>query len=188
MASSASSGVPTLYVLNRNYSSWSLRAWLVVRHLKIDFETEVLLVGTPEIPDLGLPKANELMLRAGPTGKVPSLHVPDGLGGKHIVFESLAIVEYLAEGNVSMRLVGPCHAESEEREPLEPESTARLTRTSGWTSGCLDRGCVGHNCLDASFRTSFRLDIATAQEPPCPGCTCVASFLSAHIFLHSFVM
>jgi len=97
MASSAPSP-PTLYILNRVYSSWSLRAWLAMRHLKIDFDTELLLVGTPEVPDLGSPESNELLSRAGPTGKVPALHVPDGSGGKHIVFESLAIMEFLAEG------------------------------------------------------------------------------------------
>ncbi|KAF9916100.1 hypothetical protein BX616_004633 [Lobosporangium transversale] len=91
------SGFPRLFILNRNYSSWSLRAWLALRILKVDFETEVLIVGTPDIPDLGSPAANKLMLRAGPTAKVPALHVDKGTGDKHIVFESLAIMEYLAE-------------------------------------------------------------------------------------------
>lgn len=68
-----------------------------MRHLKIDFETEMLLLGTAEAPDLFTPEANKLLSRAGPTGKVPSLHVSNGSGGRHIVFESLAIMEYLAE-------------------------------------------------------------------------------------------
>ncbi|KAG0364603.1 glutathione S-transferase-like protein [Gamsiella multidivaricata] len=87
-----------LYLLNRNYSSWSLRPWLAMRVLKIEFETVMLIVGTPEIPDLGLPAADELMRRAGPTSKVPALHVSKRAGGeKHIIFESIAIMEYLAE-------------------------------------------------------------------------------------------
>ena len=93
-----SSHVPKLYMLNRNYSSWSLRAWLAMRALNVEFEPEVLLVGTKEIPDLGLPAADALMRRAGPTSKVPALHVATGSGQTHIVFETLAIIEYLAEG------------------------------------------------------------------------------------------
>ncbi|KAG0254696.1 hypothetical protein BG011_005561 [Mortierella polycephala] len=93
----SSSNVPTLFLLNKNYSSWSLRAWLVMRAFKIDFKPELLLLGTPEIPDIGLPAANELMRRAGPTGKVPALHVQKPSGEPHIVFETLAVIEYLAE-------------------------------------------------------------------------------------------
>ncbi|KAF9137331.1 hypothetical protein BGX30_010325, partial [Mortierella sp. GBA39] len=89
--------VPTLYILNRNYSSWSLRAWLVMRYFKLDFNIELLLLGTPEIPDMGIPAADALMRRAGPTSKVPALHVEKPSGGHHIVFETLAILEYLAE-------------------------------------------------------------------------------------------
>lgn len=90
--------VPTLYILNRNYSSWSLRAWLVMRSFKLNFNVELLLLGTPEIPDMGIPAAAALMSRAGPTSKVPALHVEKPSGEIHIVFETLAILEYLAEG------------------------------------------------------------------------------------------
>ncbi|KAI1314514.1 hypothetical protein EDD11_002030 [Mortierella claussenii] len=89
--------LPSLYLLNKNYSSWSLRVWLAMRAFKIEFETVMLMGGTPEIPDLGVPAADELMRRAGPTSKVPALHVLKGNGEKHIVFETLAIIEYLAE-------------------------------------------------------------------------------------------
>ncbi|KAG0314372.1 Glutathione S-transferase 8 [Linnemannia gamsii] len=89
--------VPTLYILNRNYSSWSLRAWLVMRSFKLNFNIELLLLGTPEIPDMGIPAAAALMRRAGPTSKVPALHVEKPSGEIHIVFETLAILEYLAE-------------------------------------------------------------------------------------------
>ncbi|GJJ68474.1 glutathione S-transferase [Entomortierella parvispora] len=97
-----SSPVPKLYMLNRNYSSWSLRAWLAMRALNIELEPVMLIVGTKEIPDLGLPAANELMLRAGPTSKVPALHVEIAPGKTHIIFESLAIMEYLAEDYPSL--------------------------------------------------------------------------------------
>ncbi|KAF9186143.1 hypothetical protein BGZ51_002210 [Haplosporangium sp. Z 767] len=94
---SSSSNVPTLFLLNKNYSSWSLRAWLLMSAFKINFKPELLMLGTPEILDFGLPAANELMSRAGPTRKVPALHIQKPSGETHIVFESLAIIEYLAE-------------------------------------------------------------------------------------------
>lgn len=98
--------VPTLYILNRNYSTWSLRAWLVMRYFKLNFNLELLILGTPEIPDMGIPAADALMSRAGPTSKVPALHVEKPSGGHHIVFETLAIVEYLAEGKTSSLVLG----------------------------------------------------------------------------------
>ncbi len=73
-----------LYIANKNYSSWSLRPWLLLRMLEIDFD-EVLVpfVGGGEQP----------AFRAfSPTGKVPCL-VIDGV----TVWESLAIVETIAE-------------------------------------------------------------------------------------------
>ncbi|KAF9127741.1 hypothetical protein BGW39_005663 [Mortierella sp. 14UC] len=89
--------VPTLFILNRNYSSWSLRAWLAMRYLNVNFNTEVLWIGTPEVPDMNTPEAGVLLRQAGPTRKVPALHVQKPSGETHIVFESLAILEYLYE-------------------------------------------------------------------------------------------
>ncbi|KAF9901606.1 Glutathione S-transferase 8 [Linnemannia zychae] len=89
--------IPTLFILNRNYSSWSLRAWLAMRSLNINFNTKVLLIGTPEVPDLFTPEAAVLLRQAGPTLKAPALHVQKPSGETHIVFESVAILEYLYE-------------------------------------------------------------------------------------------
>ncbi|KAG0375392.1 hypothetical protein BGX24_009166 [Mortierella sp. AD032] len=89
---------PTLFILNRNYSSWSLRAWLAMRHLNLNFNLEIFLIGTPEVPDMFTPEAEAMLRRAGPTMKVPALHVQKPSGGEiHIVFETLAILEYLYE-------------------------------------------------------------------------------------------
>lgn len=75
---------PTLVIGNRNYSSWSMRAWLALRATGTDFE-EVLV-------PLGRPETGAEILRWSPTGRVPALH-DDGL----VVWDSLAICEYLAE-------------------------------------------------------------------------------------------
>jgi glutathione S-transferase len=74
----------TLFIGNKAYSSWSLRPWLLMRALDIPFAEVV----TPLYAD----GSREKMLREGPTGKVPLLR-----DGEFVVWDSLAIVEYLAE-------------------------------------------------------------------------------------------
>ena len=73
-----------LYIGNKNYSSWSLRPWLLLKHLGIPFtEHMVSVAGRDYNPALRPIAAN---------AKVPCLHV-DGFQ----IWESLAIAEYLAE-------------------------------------------------------------------------------------------
>lgn len=74
----------TIYIGNRVYSSWSLRGWLPLKHLGVPFE-EVM------IPLYG-EGSKERILRQSPSGKVPALH-HEG----RVIWESLAIGEYLAE-------------------------------------------------------------------------------------------
>ncbi|KGE76809.1 glutathione S-transferase family protein [Halomonas salina] len=73
-----------LHIANKNYSSWSLRPWLLMSELAIPFEERL----TPFDAD-----ANWASFRAfSPTGQVPCL-----IDGELAVWDSLAIVEYLAE-------------------------------------------------------------------------------------------
>ncbi len=73
-----------LYVANKNYSSWSLRPWLLMTQLKIPFEERVVPLGQqPGSADFS---------GFSPTGKVPCL-----IDQKLTVWDSLAITEYLAE-------------------------------------------------------------------------------------------
>ncbi len=73
-----------LILANKAYSSWSLRPWILLAHFKIPFEEAVIPMDEPET------RAN--MLKHAPSGKCPSLH-----DGKTAVWESLAIIEYVAE-------------------------------------------------------------------------------------------
>jgi len=73
-----------LLVGNRNYSSWSLRPWLVLRHFDIPFEDEVLMLSGEGWQDT--------LAKRSPTGKVPVL-----IDGDLAVPETIAIIEYLAE-------------------------------------------------------------------------------------------
>ena len=74
----------TLVIGNKNYSSWSLRPWVLMRELAIPFEEKLVPFGGESDPDA---------FRAfSPTGKVPCL-----VDGGVVVWDSLAITEYLAE-------------------------------------------------------------------------------------------
>jgi glutathione S-transferase len=74
----------TLYIANKNYSSWSLRPWVLLRTLDIPFEERLE-------PFSGATTASRFR-DFSPTGRVPCLH-----DGATRVWDSLAIVEYLAE-------------------------------------------------------------------------------------------
>ena len=74
----------TLFIGNRNYSSWSLRPWVLMKTLGIAFEEQLV----PFEPD-GSWDAFRSFSRSG---LVPCLH-----DGDTVVWDSLAIAEYLAE-------------------------------------------------------------------------------------------
>ncbi len=76
-----------LYIGNKNYSSWSLRPWLLMRQAGIEFGERPLRLDWAE----GSPFKTTLLAIA-PSGRVPLL-VDDGFA----VWDSLAIAEYLAE-------------------------------------------------------------------------------------------
>jgi glutathione S-transferase len=76
----------TLHIANKNYSSWSLRPWVLMRALGIPFEERL----TPFTDD---PVATHAAFqRFSPSGKVPCLK-----DGDTAVWDSLAIAEYLHE-------------------------------------------------------------------------------------------
>jgi glutathione S-transferase len=79
----------TLYIGNKNFSSWSLRPWLVLRQTGLPFG-EVLL----SFEDDGGKASRFARL---PAGRVPCLD-HDGL----LVWDSLAICEYLAERHAGL--------------------------------------------------------------------------------------
>jgi glutathione S-transferase len=74
----------TIYLGNKNYSSWSLRPWLVLKQTTVAFNEVVI--------PLYQPTSRETVLKYSPSGRVPALR-----HGDITVWESLAICEYLAE-------------------------------------------------------------------------------------------
>lgn len=77
-----------LHIGNKNYSSWSMRPWVLLRHFGIPFE-EVML----RFDGFDAGSAfKQAALRLSPTGQVPVL-----VHGDLVVWDTLAIAEYLAE-------------------------------------------------------------------------------------------
>jgi glutathione S-transferase len=74
--------LPLLVIGNKNYSSWSLRPWLLLRQFELGFQERRLPLDTPEF-------ATEVA-QLSPSRKVPVLHHDD-----LVVWDSLAICEYI---------------------------------------------------------------------------------------------
>ena len=73
-----------LVIGNKNYSSWSFRPWIAMKAVGIAFEERVVSLSDPEF--------KQTIAAVSRNGKVPALD-DDGVH----VWESLAILEYLAE-------------------------------------------------------------------------------------------
>jgi glutathione S-transferase len=74
----------TLVIGNKNYSSWSMRPWIAMKAAGIPFEEVVI--------PLYLEGSAERILKYSPAGKVPIL-----IDGDLAVWDTIAILEYLAE-------------------------------------------------------------------------------------------
>jgi glutathione S-transferase len=77
-----------LYIGNKNYSSWSMRPWVLLKQSNIPFEEVMVRFDSFDAGS----RFKTTIQAVNPTGKVPAL-VDDGL----VVGDTLAIAEYLAE-------------------------------------------------------------------------------------------
>jgi glutathione S-transferase len=75
---------PLLVLGSKNYSSWSLRPWILLKHLGVDFEEVVLQLDTEQF--------RQEIDKYSPTGRVPVL-----IDGDVRVWDSLSIAEYAGE-------------------------------------------------------------------------------------------
>lgn len=76
--------LPKLIIGNKNYSSWSLRAWLLMSEADIEFEEQRLSLDTPDFA--------ERIATYSPAGRVPVLLIDD-----QSIWDTMAIAETLAE-------------------------------------------------------------------------------------------
>ncbi len=84
MATETRAGPYTLFHGNKNYSSWSMRAWLALRQSGCDFDEVAFHLSSEGVRDR--------IVEHSPSAKVPALR-----HGDLTIWDSLAITEYLAE-------------------------------------------------------------------------------------------
>lgn len=133
-----------LVIGSKNYSSWSLRPWLALAHHNVTFEEIFIPIDQPD--------TRQRILEYSPAGKVPVL-----IDGGATVWESLAILEHLAErlpalglwpidfaakayarsissemhaGFVNLRRHCPMNLRREKKLPLTPEVEADVRRVT----------------------------------------------------------
>jgi len=82
--------MPTLIIGDKNYSSWSLRPWLLLRQFGVAFDEVRLPLDTAEF--------RQRIGGYSPTGRVPALHI-----GDEVIWDSLAICETVSERWLSGR-------------------------------------------------------------------------------------
>jgi glutathione S-transferase len=85
----------TLIVGTKNWSSWSLRPYLVLRQIGVPFSEDVIA--------LRHDSTTAEVQRRSPSGRVPLLKISEG-GREHIIWDSLAICETLAERHPDAKL------------------------------------------------------------------------------------
>jgi len=154
-----------LVIGSKNYSSWSLRAWLALAHHKISFE-EVLI-------PLDQPDTAARIRQYSPAGKVPIL-----IDGEAAVWESLAILEYLNErfpqwqfwpkdpvaraharaiatemhaGFTALRRHCPMNLRRKKKRPLTPEVEADVKQITAMWRGARERFGKGGEFLFGAF-------------------------------------
>lgn len=74
----------TLYIANKNYSSWSFRAWLGLKATNLEFTEQIIL--------LKQTRTHTAIMAASPSGILPCLHHQN-----ERIWDSLAILEYIHE-------------------------------------------------------------------------------------------
>jgi glutathione S-transferase len=129
-----------LYIANKNYSSWSLRPWVLMRELKIPFREHLVPFGDES--------TWQSYRKISPTGKVPCL-----VDGETVVWDSLAIAEYLAERHTG---VWPAHARA---RPWARSAAAEMHSGFGELRGRCSMSC-GHRVRLHEFPAALERDIA----------------------------
>ena len=125
-----------LCIANKNYSSWSLRPWLLMRELGLAFEEHLIPFGDE--------LAWSAYRKRSAAGKVPCL-----VDGEHTVWESLAIVEYLAERHAGV---------------WSPNATVRA-----WSRSAASEMHAGFSELRGRCPVNCGLRIRLKEQPPALG-------------------
>jgi len=126
-----------LVIGNKNYSSWSLRPWILLRHARINFEEVRIPLFT---------NAGDLMLEE----LCPAKQVPVLYDGRLVLWDSLAICEYVADRH-SDKTLWP--------EAADARAQARAMSAEMHSSFAALRTALPMNCRRTV--TDFKPDLAT---------------------------
>jgi glutathione S-transferase len=141
---------PILVIANKAYSSWSFRPWILMRHFGIAFD------------EIVIPMAQENtraeMLRFSPAGKCPSLH-----DGKIVVWDSLAIIEYLAERHPRMPIWPRSRAARAQARSLAAEMHSGFAGMRGLLPMNMRRGVKKRELTPEASADIARLEHAFGQ-------------------------
>jgi glutathione S-transferase len=155
-----------LIIGNKNYSSWSFRPWIAMKVAGIAFDEQVVSLNDPQF--------KQTVAEISPAGKVPAL-----ADGEAHVWESLAILEYLAEkfpnaklwpddaaaraharaiasemhaGFLSLRRECPMNLwRPVKQRNLSPEAAANVARIDAMWTDCRSRFGAGGKFLFGTF-------------------------------------
>ena len=163
-----------ILIANKNYSSWSLRAWVVLAELGVDFEEQLL-------PFTGDDDQAAERRAASPTGKVPCLIDGSAAGEPVFVWDSLAIAEYLAAvvkintrhlKTVPLDLTNTVAAHDARHESTEPDGrTEQLRKTTK----------IEHElAIEAALRVSDARHVIKAVSGKEIGITIIFSHMNEH--------
>ena len=135
----------TLVIGDQNLSSWSLRPWMLLRHLGLDFEEVRLPLDTPSFRDeIG---------RYSPSRRVPVL-----LDGDLAIWDSLAICEYLDEKTGGRAWPVEAAARARARSVSAEMHAGVAALRTAWTLRAAERG------LDVPLSPTALADVARIDE------------------------
>lgn len=148
--------IPTLVIGNKNYSSWSLRPWLALRHAGIAFDERVVRLDQEGYGEGRIAELTAL----SPVGKVPVLLL-DG----QAIWDSLAICEWAAEREA--RLWPQAERERARARSLVAEMHSGFASVRRELSMNIRRRCVAHGLSADTHREIARLqDIFESASGP----------------------
>ena len=173
-----------LVIANKTYSSWSMRPWLLMRAFAIPFDEIVI--------PLDQPHSKAEIARHSPAGKVPVLR-----DGGLLIWESLAIVEHLAETHPDLAIwprdpAARARARSLSAEmhagfaalrralPMNMRREAKPATLDAETRAAVDADCARIKAAWADARTRFGQD-ASPAGPFLFGAFCAADAMFAPV-------
>jgi glutathione S-transferase len=139
-----------LFIGNKAYSSWSLRPWILMKELGIDFDETVV--------PLFQPQTARQLRPISPSGRVPVL-----VDGDVRVWESLAIFEYLAERHPKKRIWPKKTAARAQARALCAEMHAGFTAVRGHLPTNFRREPAARDLTEEVAAEVGRIEVAWAQ-------------------------